>query len=259
MIRNETSEVLDDNNVRPHPVDDEIDELIAESATDTATRRQWTALIRGRWFRRTLGGHAEALPSDAATKASDPDTVKATSPGQDTRQPDDPGDVNLQPRSSTLRRAVAFVALPMLAMAFTAGIGYLKYVNVVAAVSEQAAVQSTQTAKDSTVAMLSYTPDSVDKQLTAATDRMTGSFRQSYSNLIHDVVIPGAKEKKISAVATVPATASASATPDHAVVLVFVDQAITMGDGAPTQTNSVVQVTLDRIDNRWLISGFDPK
>jgi Mce-associated membrane protein len=146
-----------------------------------------------------------------------------------------------------------------MAMVLAAGIGYLKYVNAVGAASEQAAMQSVKVAKDSTVAMLSYTPDTVDQKLTAATDRMTGNFRESYSSMIHDVVIPGAKEKKISAVATVPATASTSATPDHAVVQVFVDQAITMGDDTPTQTNSIVQVTLDRVHDRWLISGFDPK
>ena len=65
--------------------------------------------------------------------------------------------------------------------------------------------------------------------------------------------------KVISAVATVPAVASVSAAPDHAVAVVYVDQAIIMGAGAPTQNNSVMQVTLDRIGDRWLISEFDPK
>jgi Mce-associated membrane protein len=105
---------------------------------------------------------------------------------------------------------------------------------------------------------LSYQAASVDKQLTAARDRLTGTFRDSYGALIHDVVIPGAQQKQISALATVPAAASVSATPDHAVVLVFVDQSVTVGADTPTSTASSVKVTLDRIGGRWLISDFTP-
>jgi Mce-associated membrane protein len=115
-----------------------------------------------------------------------------------------------------------------------------------------------QAAKDSTVALLSYKPDTVEQQLTAARDRLTGDFRDSYTSLTHDVVIPGAKQKQISAVATVPAVASVSAAPNHAVVLVFVNQTVVVGRDAPTDTASAVRVTLDKIGERWLISKFDP-
>ena len=83
-----------------------------------------------------------------------------------------------------------------------------------------------QAAKDSTIALLSYKPDTVEQQLTAARDLLTGDFRDSYTSLTNDVVIPGAKQKQISAVATVPAMASVSANPRHAVVLVFVNQTV---------------------------------
>jgi len=72
------------------------------------------------------------------------------------------------------------------------------------------------------------------------------------------VVIPGAKQKHISAVAKVPAAASVSATPNHAVALLFVDQTVVVGPDQPTDTASSVRVTLDKIGGRWLISGFDP-
>ena len=48
-------------------------------------------------------------------------------------------------------------------------------------------------------------------ELHAARDLLTGDFRDSYTSLTNDVVIPGAKQKQISAVATVPAAASVSA------------------------------------------------
>lgn len=71
-------------------------------------------------------------------------------------------------------------------------------------------------------------------------------------------MIPGAKKDHISAIATVPAAASVSATPNHAVALVYVDQTVAVGNDAPTNTSSTVRVTMDKIGNRWLISSFDP-
>jgi Mce-associated membrane protein len=98
----------------------------------------------------------------------------------------------------------------------------------------------------------------VQKELEAAQGRLTGTFLDSYKSLTHDVVIPGAKEKQITAVATVPGAASTSATENHAVVLLFVDQTVIVGQDAPTNTASSVRVTLDKVDGRWLISQFDP-
>ena len=113
-------------------------------------------------------------------------------------------------------------------------------------------------ARDTTAAILSYQADTAERDLNAARDRLTGSFLDEYTKLINEVVIPGAKEKKISAVATVPAGGSVSATPDQAVALVFIDQTVTVGGSAPTNTASSVRVTLDRVDGRWLVSGFEP-
>jgi Mce-associated membrane protein len=87
---------------------------------------------------------------------------------------------------------------------------------------------------------------------------LTGTFKESYTQLTHDVVIPGAKQRHISAVATVPAAASVSANAIHAVVLVFVNQTVNVGTDPPSGTASAVRVTLDKVGDRWLISGFDP-
>jgi Mce-associated membrane protein len=115
-----------------------------------------------------------------------------------------------------------------------------------------------QAATDGTVALLSYRADTVEKDLDAARGRLTGTFLNAYTSLTHEVVIPGAKQKQISAVATVPAAASISASANHAVVLLFVNQSLIMGQDAPTSTASSVRVTLDKVGDHWLISGFDP-
>jgi Mce-associated membrane protein len=161
-------------------------------------------------------------------------------------------------RSVSWRRVIARGVLPTLALLLALGAGYLKWVDGSARDAQTASAESVRAAVESTIAMLSYEADTADKDLTAATGRLTGSFKDSYSSLIHDVVIPGAKEKRISAMANVPAAASVSASANHAVVLVFVNQSTTIGNEAPTSTASSVRVTLDKVQNRWLISQFDP-
>jgi Mce-associated membrane protein len=155
-------------------------------------------------------------------------------------------------------RVLVFGVLPVLALVIAAAAGYLKWQDAWVRGSGVAGIESVAAAKDSTAALLSYQPDTVDKDLEAARDRLTGTFKNSYTQLIHDVVIPGAKKQRISAVATVAAAASVSATPQHAVVLVFVDQIVTVGNDAPTETASTVRVTLDKTGPRWLIASFDP-
>ncbi|OBG92518.1 hypothetical protein A5698_19335 [Mycobacterium sp. E136] len=155
-------------------------------------------------------------------------------------------------------RVFAFGVLPALALLLAGAAGYLKWVDNSVRNADAARAESVQVAKDSTVAMLSYKPDTVEQQLNDARSLLTGEFQESYTGLINDVVIPGAQQKQISAVASVPAAASVSAGPDEAVVLVFVNQTVVMGQDAPTDTASSVRVTLEKIDGRWLISKFDP-
>lgn len=155
-------------------------------------------------------------------------------------------------------RVVAFGVLPILPLVIAGAAGYLKWQDTWIRGSGVAGIESVAAAKDSTVAILSYQPGSVEKDLDVARDRLTGQFKDSYTQLIRDVVIPGAKKEHIGSSATVPAAASVSATPNHAVALVFVNQVVTVGNDAPTDTASAVRVTLDKSGGHWLISAFDP-
>jgi Mce-associated membrane protein len=161
-------------------------------------------------------------------------------------------------RQADWSRIVAFAVLPALAFLLAIGAGVLKFMDSGVRTSDTAREESMQTAKDSTVALLSYKPDTVEQQLTAARDRLTGEFKDQYTGLTTNVVIPGAKQKQISAVASVPGAASVSADPGEAVVLLFVNQTVTVGTGVPTDTASSVRVTLDKIGDHWLISKFEP-
>ncbi|CAM4348393.1 hypothetical protein MB901379_02669 [Mycobacterium basiliense] len=154
--------------------------------------------------------------------------------------------------------AAAYLLLPGLALLLACAAGLLRWQDGSARAAAAARTESVQAAAEGTVALLSYGPDTVQVELEAARTRLTGAFLDAYTRLTREVVIPGAQQKQISAVATVPAAASTSAATDHAVVLLFVNQTIIVGQDAPTSTASSVRVTLEKIDGRWLISHFDP-
>lgn len=201
------------------------------------------------------GTHAEA---DAVGEADDAQVEADDAQVEAAESSDEPATAATAEKGIAWSRVIAFIVLPALALVLAAGAGYLKWRDNSIRNSEIAAVTSVQAARDGTIALLSYRPESVEQQLGAARDLLTGEFRDSYTSLTNDVVIPGAKEKQISAIASVPAAASVSATPEEAVVLLFVNQTVTVGPDAPTDTASSVRVTLEKDGDRWLISKFDP-
>ena len=186
--------------------------------------------------------------AEQADEATDADEEAAAEPAE----PDKPK------RRVNWSRVLAFGVLPVLALLLAAAAGFLKWQDNSIREDEVARIESVQAAKDSTIALLTYKPDTVEQQLGAARELLTGDFRDSYTALTNDVVIPGAKEKQISALASIPATASVSAEPNHAVVLLYVNQSVVVGTDTPTDTASSVRVALDKVDGRWLISKFDP-
>lgn len=172
--------------------------------------------------------------------------------------------VEVQPKAERARRRIAwsrvfaYGILPALALVLALGAGYLKWSAGAAEDLARARAESVQAARDDAVTLLTYHADTVDKDLAAARERLTGEFKDAYAELTREVVVPGAKEKHISSVAKANAAASVSATANHAVALVYLDQTVTIGAGAPTDTQPVVRVTLDRVNGRWLVSRFDP-
>jgi len=193
-----------------------------------------------------------AVLADIATPTSDAVDI------EDAEEEFGTADAPRDRRRVNWSRLLVFGLLPALVLGLAVAAGFLKFQESSSHTDEIAGIESVQAAKDGTTALLSYKPDSVEQQLGAAKALLTGTFRDSYTSLTKDVVIPGAKLKQISAAASVPAAASVSAGPHHAVVLVFVNQRATVGTGAPTDTASAVRVTLDKIGDRWLISDFQP-
>lgn len=157
------------------------------------------------------------------------------------------------------RERIHRLASAILATVLVAASAWLFWDGSERRAAEQAGQEAVQTARDSIVAILSYQPATAERDLgAAAQDRLTGKFLEDYSQLIKTVVAPNAKQQGITAAAQVPAAAVVSAQGDRVVVLAYVDQTTTVGKQAPLPAKSSVRVSMERVDGRWLISGFEP-
>lgn len=112
---------------------------------------------------------------------------------------------------------------------------------------------------DGTVALLSYSYDSLDKDFAAAKSHLTGDFLSYYDQFSQQTVAPMAKQKSMKTTAKVTGAAVSELHPDSAVVLVFVDQVTTTKDSPqPSVAVSSVLVRMTRVGDKWLITKFSP-
>jgi Mce-associated membrane protein len=114
-------------------------------------------------------------------------------------------------------------------------------------------------ASDGTVAILSYAPDTVARDLENAKSKLTGDFLKYYDEFTGQFVEPSAVQKGVRNTASVVRAAVSELHPDSAKVLVFINQSTTTKDKPqPVVTASSVLVTVSKVDEKWLISSFDP-
>jgi Mce-associated membrane protein len=114
-------------------------------------------------------------------------------------------------------------------------------------------------ARDGTVALLSYKPDTIDQDLAAAKSHLSGDFLNYYSDFTKQVVTPAAKSKGVTTTAQVVGAAVSELHPDSAVVLVFINQVTTSNERPdPAMASSSVKVSLNKVNGQWLITKFEP-
>lgn len=114
-------------------------------------------------------------------------------------------------------------------------------------------------ASDGTVALLSYSPESLDKDFANAKTHLSGDFLKNYNQFTEQIVTPAAKQRSLKTNARVVGAAVQELHPNSAVVLVLVDQSTTSKDNPdPAMASSSVLVSLARVGGNWLITKFDP-
>jgi Mce-associated membrane protein len=126
--------------------------------------------------------------------------------------------------------------------------------------SDAAAAQSViDAASSGTVALLSYAPETLDRDMDRARTLMTGGFLTYYGKFNNDVIAPAVRTKGIKASAQVLNAALMEIRSNEAKVLVFLNQETVSRDRPePARTASTVVVSLTKTGNEWLVSALDP-
>lgn len=182
-------------------------------------------------------------------------------PGDETG--DETVDDGLAPDAAPARprrsRLTLFTAAALLVSAVLAGSVYWFVFRPDRLTDEQARDAVLDAAKDGTVAVLTYSPETVDKDLAEAKSRLTGDFLKQYTDFTEQTVVPAAKNAGVKTEATVTRAAVSQMKPGNAQVLVFVNQVTTSRTRpTPALATSSVIVTLVDQGGHWLISDFKP-
>jgi Mce-associated membrane protein len=162
-----------------------------------------------------------------------------------------------QRRSVNWSRVLVYGLLPGLALLLAMSAGLLKWKDSSIRDLQAARSQSVSAARDSAVALLTFRFDTADRDVAATREKLTGKFLTMYTQQAQQELIPSAKQRHVVATAHVSGAAPESVTPSRAVVLLFVDQTVKIGDTPPVPSEYDVRVTLDKVGERWLVSDFD--
>ena len=168
-------------------------------------------------------------------------------------------------RTPLRRRLDAIPVIPLalvLGLLAAAGLaGWLYFAKYRPDTQVDAAVEhsAVDAARDGTMALLSYKPDTLSQDFEAAKSHLSGDFRNYYDQFTKDVITPAAQSKGVTTTAQVVGAAATELHPNSAVVLVFVNQATTSKERPdPSMASSSVLVSLTKQNGAWLITKFDP-
>jgi Mce-associated membrane protein len=154
-------------------------------------------------------------------------------------------------------RPIMLAILLIAATAITAGLFYFEY-RPDRQTSSAAADEVIRVASDGAVALLSYSPDSLSRDVDNAKSRLTADFQAYYERFTERILAPTAQAAQVTTTARVVRAAVAELHPNSAVVLVFISQkTASKKKPEPVKTSSAVRVTLTKANGSWLIAKFD--
>ncbi|WP_405481637.1 hypothetical protein [Streptomyces sp. NBC_00009] len=253
------------------------------SGAASGTRRTMTAAARAAAKRAERGhrepGHAAAGEEAAGRPEAPPagrtlliepkdengwdDPPEPSPESFDERKEDEP-DSGTPAWRGRRRLLTAVLCVLLVAGLVTAGVLGWRYRE--GARADEARGQALTAARQAAPVVLSYDYRHLDRDFTAARARLTGHFRDEYGKTTSTVVGPTARKYHGVVKATVaqptgggsPAASVVSASPDRAVVLLFVNQVTTSTQvqGSRVDLNRV-RMTLARTADGWKVSAVD--
>jgi len=214
----------------------------------------------------TTNDTADVTDADETQKVTDESVDEADE--ADAAIENDDAATETEPRDGVVRRSARMVrsrlGAVLLAAVLVASTGvaawlYFEQYRPDQETNAAAASVALDAAKNGTVAMLSYSPESLDKDFAAAKLHLTGDFLSYYTQFTEQIVTPAAKQKSVKTSAAVVRAAVSELHPDSAVVLVFINQTTTSKENPDGSfAASAVKVGLKKINDTWRISSFDP-
>jgi Mce-associated membrane protein len=156
-------------------------------------------------------------------------------------------------------RVIVLTVAVVAAVGLAGGMFFFQY-RPIQQTDNAAAQAAIKAASDGTVAILSYSPESVDNDLTVAKSHLTGNFLKYFNDFGRYFVAPAVRQQGVKASATVLRAAVVEIHPDSTVVLLFVHQTSSSKDKPePALTTNSVRATLTKVNGSWLISKFEPE
>ncbi len=186
-----------------------------------------------------MSADEKATPADEPTAEESSEAVEITEPGDVAEDfsdeiVEDSGEKNTEVAGRTgargKRGAILGVVLVAAALVVSAGVAgwlYFYQYRLDQQTNAAAANVALEAAKSGTVALLSYSPDTLENDFTAAKSNLTGDFLSYYTQFTEQIVTPAAKEKQVKTVAAVIRAAVSEIQPDSATVLLFINQTTT--------------------------------
>ncbi|MQA84389.1 MAG: hypothetical protein GEV03_07150 [Streptosporangiales bacterium] len=156
-----------------------------------------------------------------------------------------------------LRTRVVVVAV-VLALALAAGVLALFFESRRLDALAQARTDALSAARSHATEILSYDYRTLEEDIARAKADTTGEFRQQYTKTASAALTPTATEQKAVVEAQVRGASVVSAGRDQVVVLLFVNQAREReGDSQVKLDQNRVQMTLTKVDDKWLVSKVE--
>lgn len=154
-------------------------------------------------------------------------------------------------------RAIVLTLLVVGTTGFSAGYFYFVYrsdMDTDRAVTREVV----KAAGDGAVALLSYSPATLGRDMDNAKSRVTENYLRYYQQFADQIVGPSTQRAQVTTTATVVKAAVAEVNPNSAVVLVFVKQKTASKEKPePVVTSSSLRVTLKKVGSSWLIEKFE--
>ncbi|SEB03394.1 MULTISPECIES: hypothetical protein [unclassified Mycobacterium] len=198
-----------------------------------------------------------AEDDEATTAATDVEPA-AEEPTAGTPAESEAGGESLRARRARVLLPALLALMLAVASSFAVWV-YLKQYRPDQQTDAAVAETVVKAASDGAVAMLSYAPQTMDKDFASAKSHLTGDFVKFYTDFTNSVVTRAVKEKSVKTEATVVRAAVSDLSPESALVLAFINQTTVSKDNPDgTFAQSAVKISMKKIDGAWLISAFDP-